>query len=344
MADKPDMAAAATTKPVPCTNGAPIPYADAHADIFYEALVSGSDIFTGENTIHVTIEGMRAAGQRLQVCSLWTPAALSKREAEEFCGKILDTLDAACDHHPDAVVKVVDRAGLEAVVSGADPRIGLIPWIEGGSPLRGSLDVFRRYAARGVKGIGLTWNHANEIADGCGVPMPRRGLTAFGRELVREMEAARVLVDAAHLPEPAFWDVMDAATRPVVVSHTGMRALVPMTRNVSDSMARAVADSGGFVGIDFYPGHVVDGAGAPARRAGTLDDLAEHVVHAVNVCGEDHVALGSDFDGFKDGLEGMSGVRDVPAIAAALSRRGLSRRAIEKVYGENLMRRLVELW
>jgi membrane dipeptidase len=124
-------------------------------------------------------------------------------------------------------------------------------------------------------------------------------------------------------------------------------------------MARAVANSGGVVGIDFYPGHLRlggresgpgqgswDTRGAKPTHAGPpgLDDLAAHVALAVQVCGEDHVVFGGDFDGFRDPLDGLAGVRDVPRIASALRRAGLSSRQTEKVYGENLIRFLIDAW
>lgn len=334
-------------------------YADAHADIFYEALVSSSDIVTGRNTIHVTVEGMRAARQRLQVCSLWTPAKLSGHAAEQFCWKMLEALEATAADNPNSLEKVTGSSRLLNIAHDDGAPIGLVPWMEGGSPLRGRIDVFHQFADRGVKGIGLTWNHGNEIADGCGVAEPRRGLTTFGVELVREMEDRHVFVDAAHLPEPAFWNVMAQARRPVVVTHTGMRAIVPIIRNVSDEMARAIADTGGFVGIDFYPGHLRLGGRESGPGAGSwgvdasklahsgppsLTDLAAHVAHAVRICGEDHVAFGGDFDGFRDSLDGLSGVWDVPKIAEALRKAGLTSRQVEKVYGENLLRVLIENW
>lgn len=334
-------------------------YADAHADIFYEALVSNSDIVSGANTIHVTLDAMKAARQRLQVCSLWTPAKLSGHAAEQFCWKMLECLESTAQANPGFLEKVTGVSRLRHLTHDESSPIGLIPWMEGGSPLRGRIDVFHAFADRGVKGIGLTWNHGNEIADGCGVAEPRRGLTEFGYALVREMEDRRVIVDAAHLAEPGFWNLVSVARRPFIVTHTGMRDIVPIPRNVSGEMARAVANSGGVVGIDFYPGHLRLGGresgpgqgnwgvgGAKAAQSGPpgLDDLAAHVALAVNVCGEDHVAFGGDFDGFRDPLEGLAWVRDVPRIAEALRRAGLSSRQIEKVYGENLIRFLIDAW
>ncbi|MCA8939752.1 MAG: membrane dipeptidase [Planctomycetes bacterium] len=319
-------------------------YADAHADLFFEVAFNECDIFKEQNTLHFTYQGMLKAKQRLQVCSLWTPPKYKGQEAREFCDQMLDALDGTVAAHPDKLRKVQSGEELRSLGANDSAPIGLVPWIEGASPLMGDIAVFHEYADRGVKGIGLTWNHANEVADGCGVKEPRRGLTDFGHCLVEEMEARRVLVDAAHLPEPAFWDVMAMAKRPVVITHCGLRWRVPITRNPSAAMAKAVADSGGFVGIDFYPGHIVNHTDAPLGRKADLNDLVATITDAINVCGVDNVVLGGDFDGFRDPIVGLTGVWDIPNLEQAMLDSGLASSSVEKVMGRNLIERLVALW
>jgi len=319
-------------------------YADAHADIFYEVTVHGADLFSGANTKHVTHAAMLASEQVLQVCSLWTPPRMAGVEAERFGFSMLESLEAIARDYPEAFLLVEHAHQLRRLQSRQDQRVGLIPWIEGASPVRGDLEVFRHFAKRGVKGIGLVWNHANEVTDGCGVASPRRGLTEFGRELIAEMNAQRVIIDLAHCPEPAFSDVIEATTRPVVVTHTGMRALVDIERNVSDAMARAIAESGGFIGIDYYPAHVDANAFKPCAKQTTLDHLVANIAHAVNVVGIDSVVLGSDFDGFGDTIVGLEHLNDMPNVWAALERAGFSSTQIEKIAATNLIDKLVEMW
>ena len=319
-------------------------YADSHADVFFQVAVQGANLFTGENTHHMTYDTMREVNQRLQVCSLWTPPTYAGEEAEAFAFNLLDHLDRNVRERPDAFVKIRHAHQLRRVLDEPEGPIGLIPWIEGASPVRGSLEVFNRFVDRGVKGIGLVWNHANEVADGCGCEMPRRGLTEFGRELLDAMHQRRVIIDGAHLPEPAFWDVIEHMKRPMVISHVGMRALVPLTRNISDAMARAVAESGGLVGIDFYHGHIYEHSGKPCARQATLDDMMEHIKRAVNVCGENNVVLGGDFDGFGDPIAGLTHVRDLPNVVDAMRRAGFTERQVEKITGLNLIERLIQLW
>src|SRR5690606_17011318 len=157
----------------------------------------------------VNVPRMRDAGQQLQVCSVFTPANYSGPAAESFARRIIARI-----HHyaqPGGAFTLVRSRG---DLAGLDGRIGLIPWLEGASPLRGDLALLDEFFALGVRGIGLTHNHANEVADGCGTPEPRRGLSEFGYALVTRMNELGVAVDCAHLPQPAFDDVMAATRKP----------------------------------------------------------------------------------------------------------------------------------
>jgi membrane dipeptidase len=309
-------------------------YADAHADTFFRAALEGLDPAERDGGLHVNLPRMHDAGQVLQVCSVFTPARYCGKPAEDFARRIISTIDR---HVASGAFKSVRTSGdLRALGAG----VGLIPWLEGASPLRGDLSVLDDFFALGVRGIGLTHNHANEVADGCGVPEPRRGLTPFGRSLIARMEELGIAVDCAHLPQPAFDEVMDAVRRPPIISHVGARSKVNITRNADDAMLRAIAERGGFVGIDFYPGHIIEHAFEPGVRPATCADVADHIVHTLNVCGAGHVGLGGDFDGFEDTCPDLRHIGDLPNLERALRARGLEESTIERVFGLNLLRYL----
>lgn len=305
-------------------------YADAHADTFYEAALKGVDPRAPNAPLHINLERMKQANQRLQVCSVFTPARYRGVEASAFAHRILDCIDAHTGEH---FTKLGSRADLVVKAE----SIGLIPWLEGASPLAGDLAALDEFVARGVRGIGLTHNHRNEVADGCGCSEPRRGLTDFGRALVPAMEARGVAVDCAHLPQPAFDEVMELVKYPPCISHTGCRALVNITRNADDAMLRAIAQRGGFIGIDFYPGHVLADAFAPTTRKATSGDVADHVIHAIAVAGLEHVGIGSDFDGFEDACTDLKHLGEIGNLERALRQRGLDDAALARVFGLNLL-------
>jgi membrane dipeptidase len=318
--------------------GQPMRYADAHADTFFRITLEQLDPFQRDGGLHVNVPRMREVGQCLQVCSVFTPQRYSGTAAEDFAKRIIATLDGWAERNPSTFMRVRTKAELDRL-----DKHGLIPWLEGASPLRGDLSVLDDFFALGVRGIGLVHNHANEVADGCGVADPRRGLSEFGHSLVARMGELGIAVDCAHLPQPAFDDVMAAIRRPPCISHVGTRRYVDIVRNADDAMLSAIAARGGFVGIDFYPGHLVNGAFDPGARAATVSDVADHLTHAVNVCGEDHVGLGGDFDGFNDTCADLRHIGDLPNLERELSRRGLGDSQIEKVFSANLLRYLGEV-
>jgi membrane dipeptidase len=204
--------------------------------------------------------------------------------------------------------------------------------MEGASPLRGRVEVLDLFARLGMRILGLTHNHDNECGDGCFAKDPA-GLTEAGRTLAREAEARGVILDAAHLNPAAFDDVLGLATGPVVYTHGGSRALVDVRRNLTDAQARAVAATGGVMGVDFFPGHV-----ATDGRQGSIDDVVRHVEHWVALVGPAHVGFGGDFDGIPATLEGVDSAEVYPALLARLAGRGFAQRDLRMIAGENWVR------
>ncbi|MDC1141849.1 dipeptidase [Planctomycetota bacterium] len=314
-------------------------YADAHADTFYEVALKGLSPVLEDGGLHVNLPRMRQVGQVLQCCSVFTPARYSGPEAEKFARNIISTLDEWVRKEPS----FIKTTCVDDLDSAPENSVGLIPWLEGASPLRGELSLLDEFYALGVRGIGLVHNHRNEVADGCGCSEPRHGLSPFGRNLIKRMNELGVAMDLAHMPEPGFMEALDVTSAPPIITHTGCRALVNQTRNASDDMLRAIADRDGVVGIDFYPGHVLPNAFRNGVRRATVDDVAKHIAHAVNICGVEHVCIGSDFDGFGDTCESLENASHIPNLIDAIKRKGLSETDCEKVMAENLLRYLGEV-
>ncbi|HEY1930037.1 MAG TPA: membrane dipeptidase [Caulobacteraceae bacterium] len=155
----------------------------------------------------------------------------------------------------------------------------------------------------GVRVIQLTYNPANAVGDGSMAPQTR-GLTRFGREVVERLNATRVMVDLSHSGERTCLDAIAASKAPISINHTGCRALADLPRNKTDAELRGVAEKGGFVGIYFMPYLTL--SGHPSA-----EDVVAHVDHAVNVCGEDHVGIGTDGD--------VSAIDDLNAYRARLA-------------------------
>ena len=181
----------------------------------------------------------------------------------------------------------------------------------------------------GVRWVNLTWNHANALA---GPHTTDQGLTEAGRDFVRALWQRGMAVDVSHLSDRGFWEIMELGEGPVLASHSNSRALCPHSRNLTDDMARALFDRGGFVGINFYADFL--------GKNPTVETIVDHMEHFLALGGENGLGLGSDFDG---GRLVFDGVEQVPALWKAMERRGYSEALMEKAAFGNLARFMEQL-
>jgi membrane dipeptidase len=264
-------------------------------------------------------------------------------------------------------IRRIHRAGKIAVLMG----------VEGGHMIQDSMAVLRDYYRLGVRYMTLTHFKTNDWADSSGDAAVHNGLTDYGREIVREMNRLGMMVDISHVSDKTFYDALETSSKPMIASHSSLRALDNIPRNMSDEMIRALGKKGGVVFINFNTAYldkkaydvfarnkdqrdrdIADmmalNAGNPRRwemkraiqkryaallpKVG-LDAVLRTIDHAVKVAGADHVGLGSDFDG----ISGMApvGLEDVskyPALVRGLIGLGYSDQDIRKILGENLLR------
>ena len=201
--------------------------------------------------------------------------------------------------------------------------------IEGAHALDGNLDNIDRLYAAGVRMMAPTHFFDNDIG-GSAHGVEKGGLTDKGREMIRRMEAKKMIVDLAHASPATIADVLAIATRPVVVSHTGVKGTCDNTRNLSDEQLKAIAATGGVIGIGFWDTAV---CGTDAKA------IAKAIRYTANLVGVDHVALGSDNDGAVTAPFDISGVVE---ITDALLQEGFTDEEIGKIMGRNTLRLLIE--
>lgn len=238
------------------------------------------------------------------------------------------------------------------------------------------LRLLRMYAALGVRYLTLTHGVSTNWADSSTDNPKHNGLSAFGKDVIREMNRLGVMVDISHVSDKTFYDVLEVSQAPVIASHSSCRALCNVPRNMTDDMLRALAKNGGVVHINYHIGflsqeyadasrarredlqakiaeiqklYAADDArrrqeidrlrrdSAAAMPKVSMDKIIEHIVHAVKVAGMDHVGLGSDFDGATM-PEGMEDVSKLPRITQALLKKGYAEKDIEKILGGNTLR------
>lgn len=217
-----------------------------------------------------------------------------------------------------------------------DGVTGALLGIEGAHALDGDLDRVEHFAKRGVRYLGLLHFSANEAghpAYGIG-RRDAEGLTAWGRALVRRCEAASVIVDLAHINRAGFLEACTMATRPLIVSHTGVRRAHEHWRNIDDDQIRAVATTGGVVGIIFCPRFL---------GGDSVDDVVRHLQHVIDVGGEDVPSLGSDWDGMIVPTPDLCDAAHLPLLTDAMIKVGFTETLIAKVLRKNALRVLGDI-
>jgi membrane dipeptidase len=277
---------------------------------------------------HVDLPRLREGGVAAQVFGLWT-VPYPERGCRASVEAQLDALDAAIAKHPDQIAWAL--AADDVAAAQASGKLAAMGGIEGGQALEGDADNVLHFARRGVRSIGLLHFSANALgapAKGRGADATR-GLSAIGHDVVREMNRCGVIVDLAHINRKGFFDALAATTQPVMVTHTGVLGVHAHWRNIDDEQLRAIADQGGCVGVIFAR-RFLGGAG--------IDAVVDHLLHIVDVAGEDVAALGSDFDGFVVPPVGLEDVACLPNLTAALARRGVGEERLRKILGGNAQR------
>lgn len=282
---------------------------------------------------HIDWPRMIEGGLDAQVFGLVTRPRLG-RGAFRSASRQVDLLRDTAASRPEALRLVTEaheilaarRAGIKAALLG----------LEGVHALEGRLEQLDSLARRGLRLCGLSHFSRNEAACpamGWGRD-PSRGLTPFGVSVVERCNELGVIVDLAHINKPGFLEAASRSRSPVVVSHTGVTGVRPHRRNIDDEQIRAVADTGGVVGIIFAVNFV-------GYRQG-IDAVARHLEHVITVGGAGCAALGSDFDGFIVPVCGLPDVTALPRLTETLLRRGLTPEVIRSVLGGNVLRVLEE--
>jgi membrane dipeptidase len=291
---------------------------------------------------------LRAGGINVQVLPAYIEdrylPALGMREIFRMVEATLSELE-----HENSTLSLA-TTGAEIDQALAQGRIAAIMALEGCDGLGGDPAILRLLYRLGVRMVAFTWDRRNEFADGTGVRKPG-GLTDAGRTALKEMFAHNVICDVSHLAEPGFWDVMELAQGPIIASHSNARAICDHRRNLTDDQIRAIAQTGGIIGLNFYGGFV--DASNP-----TLERMADHMEHMVELVGTDHICIGADFletpirDLAKSAyvysahspevldywIPNCQEVEELPRFTAVLLERGFSREDIAKILGGNALR------
>lgn len=270
-------------------------------------------------------------GDRFDLLTLIGVAQLNAFATRDLLGRALlysERLQESVDRSGGALLWVRSVAELDQLIArrAADPRVvGALLGSEGAHPLGLEFANVQALYDAGFRMIGLAHFFDNAFS-GSAHGLKKYGLTQRGRDLVRQMEQLGMVVDLAHVAAPAIDDVLAMATKPVVVSHTGVRGTCDNQRNLSDAQIQAIAQNGGVIGIGYWDTAV---CGTEMRY------VTAAMRHVIAVAGDDHVGLGSDYDGATTvGFD----TSQLPALTQQMMNEGMSEATIKKILGGNVVR------
>jgi len=274
----------------------------------------------------------------------FTPPAIEYDWAHAETTRLLDCLDELIAASPDDLRRCLTVDDVRASL--ADCRLGIILHIEGCEMISPDLHELDALYERGLRSLGPVWSRPNCFGHGIRFGWPSTndvgpGLTDAGKSLIRACNARGILIDLSHLNHRGFADAAAISEAPLVATHCGCHALAESARNLTDDQLRVIADSDGIVGCNFFTGDLRGdgqfGSDMPLTR------MAEHLEHLVEVMGDTHVALGSDFDG-ADMCSEMCDAAHLPSIPALLRTRGWSETQLELLCHGNWLRILEATW
>ena len=255
----------------------------------------------------------------------------SSQKAVEKCHKMIEGIYAD-------VAKYKDECGIalteeDARRLKAEGKKAFFIGIENGYAIGKDINNVKKYKDMGVQYMTLSHSYDNDICNSSShTEDASKGLTEFGRKVVKEMNKVGMLIDVSHVSEGTFWDVIKLSKDPIFASHSSVMALCNHDRNLTDDQLRALAKNGGVIHICIYGGYLNKNA-----KEASVDDVVRHIDHAVKVAGIDHVGIGSDFDG-GGGVLGCAGDNDMINITVKLIEKGYSEEDLRKIWGANFFR------
>lgn len=347
---------------------------DTHNDITSSTVVD-LDIGKSNPDQHTDLARMKKGGMGAQFFAVYVAA--NYVEGNRAAHRTLDMIDTVkhdiVGRYPKDFVFSTTAADIRRAHH--DGKIAALMGIEGGHAIEDDLRLLRLYYDLGVRYMTLSHTNDNSWA-GSATTGHNKGLTPFGKEVIREMNRLGMMVDISHVSDQTFADALEVSRAPIFASHSSCRAISEVPRNMTDAMIKAMAAHGGVIQINFECGYLNPEAAAesaartksmgprmaamrekfatdpkaareamqamrkefPTTKRATLADVVKHINHVVEIAGIDAVGLGSDFDGVMCVPEGLDSVDKWPNLTRALLEEGYSAADVRKIYGENLLR------
>ncbi|TDO93995.1 dipeptidase [Flavobacterium sp. 245] len=325
---------------------------------------------------HSDLTRFKIGGLDVQFFSVWSDG--NQQSPYAFANRQIDSLDAVIKRNPDKIVKTANVKEILGVVK--QNKIAALIGIEGGHQIENSLDNLDALYNRGTRYMTLTWNNSTDWAtsafdDNSKPEFKGKGLSDFGKKVVRHMNKIGMLVDVSHVNEKTFWDVIETTSKPIIASHSSVYKLCPVPRNLKDDQIKAIAKNNGVVQINFNSGFIdptekkreeafmeshkkeFDSLHVAIKNENIAEEMIhvkykqesdslrapfalviEHIEYVIKLVGVDYVGIGSDFDGIVLPPQQLDDVTSYPLITKALLEKGYSEKDINKILGGNILR------
>ncbi len=346
---------------------------DCHNDLVYRVLYEKLDIGDRLPVGHVDIPRLKEGHVDVQTVALFVQNFLYPDKCAQQAFQLIEAMKKAIAKNADSVELARTGADVERIVKAG--KIAMPLAIEGGHAIEDDLELLRKFHGLGISSMTITHNISHGWADSSGDKPKWGGLNELGRKVIKEMNQIGMVIDISHVSDETFFDVLETTEDPVIASHSGCRTLNPHHRNMSDEMLRALGKNGGVIGIVFVLPfltpeynkamenlqaisqpwfkrapqiedldariaieHLRAGQDWPMENLPTIDDVLDHIDHAVKIAGVDHVGLGADMYPRTPSPVGILGAQDYPNITRGLEKRGYADEDIAKILGGNLLR------
>ena len=345
---------------------------DGHCDTPYRLIRHNLHIDEHDPEAQVDLQSLRESGITASFFAAYVPPFYAGRGAARFAYRLIELIHAEVARRPDVLMFASDSAGIRQAKS--DGKTALMIGVEGGHAIEDSLSILRDFYDRGARYMTLTHVNTNNWCDSSGDAGRHNGLTDFGRDVVRTMNDLGMIVDISHVSDKAYYATLETTRVPVVATHSSCRALCRHPRNMTDDMLRDLAKNGGICMINFFSAFLNDAVAQVIMNSqkrvrseseggteempndatdwdlylqwfntlgcpqATVDDAVDHILHAAEVAGIDHVGIGTDFDGVPALPKDLQTASGLPLVTARLLERGVSESDVKKILGGNFMR------
>lgn len=310
-----------------------MPLIDLHCDTILGLMKDKDSLELRKNDFSVDIEKLQQAKSMAQFFALFIYLQPDKDPLEQ-CLEMADKFYIELAKNKDAIR--LARNYDEMMQNYNNGKISAFLTIEEGGAIKGKMHHLRNFYRLGVRLITLTWNFPNEI----GHPNYKyeykdKGLTAFGEEVVHEMNELGMIIDVSHLSDQGFYDVARFTKKPFVASHSNAREITAHSRNLTDDMIHILADKGGVTGINFERSFLGN------SEVGKIDEMVQHIKYLYKTGGIDIISIGSDFDGINPCPE-IQHIGEMDKLSSALQKQGFSEDEIDKIFYKNALRVIKE--